>query len=612
MADYSKWKVTDLKAELKRRGIPQTGLKLKQNFIDKLLELDALAQTGVVTGDGVPAQEGTDDQEGEDRIEAEEPSPAHQDESEAQQTNDVTESQQEEAVSAAEQLQSSLKESAPVKETAVDAEADEKAVNDRAVPQLDERVISEPPAEESTHVGRDAAEPDKPEVEETIVVSQPSAEAAMSHEPPTSVSEVADDLRKRKRRSPSPPPSSETIKRAKSDNENPRVILKEDVGAENLPQRSADVDDHQTVVQDNIRADPAEAVAESDLQRSKTDIDDQDMDREARRSSLSQAEGNKGAAPPATRQDPRFKELFSPIEERKRPVSPGRTAGIGEDEDRQVEPALHPATSAIYIRNFMRPLQPATLKNYLISLASPAGASPNPDIILEFFLDSIKTHGFVRFTSVSAASRVRSALHGTVWPNERDRKPLWIDFVPEDKLREWISIEQESESRGRGGPRWEVVYEKTENGVEAVLRESRTVTTASAPSRGRDGGQTAPRAPPGPRGSIDMDHRRGSQASGAPRTRGGEGFKALDDRFLSTKTKPKLYYLPVPRDVAERRLDQFATLARKGPRRRGGDEMRRITFEDGDAFVDNGPEYGGPPARGGRRRGGGSWRGRGY
>ncbi|KAJ9217145.1 hypothetical protein DTO166G4_1200 [Paecilomyces variotii] len=43
MTDYAKWKVTNLKAELKRRGIPQTGLKVKQNFIDKLLEADSAA-----------------------------------------------------------------------------------------------------------------------------------------------------------------------------------------------------------------------------------------------------------------------------------------------------------------------------------------------------------------------------------------------------------------------------------------------------------------------------------------------------------------------------------------------------------------------------------------
>ena len=41
MADYSSWKVTDLKAELKRRGIPQTGLRLKQQIIEKLQEADS-------------------------------------------------------------------------------------------------------------------------------------------------------------------------------------------------------------------------------------------------------------------------------------------------------------------------------------------------------------------------------------------------------------------------------------------------------------------------------------------------------------------------------------------------------------------------------------------
>src|SRR5947209_13037293 len=45
MADYSKLKVNELKEELKARGIPFVGLKLKQNFIDKLLEADAVGQT---------------------------------------------------------------------------------------------------------------------------------------------------------------------------------------------------------------------------------------------------------------------------------------------------------------------------------------------------------------------------------------------------------------------------------------------------------------------------------------------------------------------------------------------------------------------------------------
>jgi hypothetical protein len=57
--------------------------------------------------------------------------------------------------------------------------------------------------------------------------------------------------------------------------------------------------------------------------------------------------------------------------------------------------------------------------------------------------------------------------------------------------------------------------------------------------------------------------------------------------------------------VADKRLDQFDELLRKGPfPRRGGDEMRRITFEDEDYFVDGGPEYSAQAIRRRQGRGG--------
>jgi hypothetical protein len=111
----------------------------------------------------------------------------------------------------------------------------------------------------------------------------------------------------------------------------------------------------------------------------------------------------------------------------------------------------------------------------------------------------------------------------------------------------------------------------------------------SAPSRPREPGFN--RTPPlGPRGSYGQIER---ASNAPPAARPGQGFKPLDELFKSTTTKPKLYYLPVPRPVADKRLDQFDELLRKGEfRRRGGDETRRITFEDDDHFVDVGPEYG--------------------
>jgi hypothetical protein len=304
--------------------------------------------------------------------------------------------------------------------------------------------------------------------------------------------------------------------------------------------------------------------------------------------------------------DARFKGLFPPANgEKVRPASPHRDSAKLGDEDRTVSPALHPATTSLYIRDFMRPLQPTLLKNHLRALATPPSASPDPDIILDFFLDPIKTHCFVSFASISAASRVRTALHGTIYPDERTRKPLWVDFIPEDKVKEWIAIEQSSEKGGRGVLRWEVVYDDSDQGTTAVLQEAGTFTQTS--NRNRDPPRNLLSEPPsGPRATLaDRDMRQGNQQSGNAENRYGSGFKELDDRFLSTTAKPKLYYLPVPAEVSRKRLSRFAELARTGPKdRRGGDEMRRYTFEDTDFFVDRGAEYGSRGGRWGRGRGG--------
>jgi hypothetical protein len=282
-------------------------------------------------------------------------------------------------------------------------------------------------------------------------------------------------------------------------------------------------------------------------------------------------------------------------------------------EDVDVEPARHPATAALYIEGLMRPLQPVALRKYLASLASAPGTSDS-DAIIDFYLDSIKTHCFVSFTSVAAASRVRSAVHGTVWPNERNRKSLRADFIPDDQIKEWIQTEEASRDRAGPAPRWEVTYETTDNGTTATLTEAGS-KQHPAPSQ-RDPGFN--RTPPlGPRSSIPQIDRRPSEAPPVPVARPGQGFKPLDERFKSTTAKPKLYYLPVPRPIADKRLDQFDDLIEKGTfPRRGGDEMRRITFEDEDRFVDIGPERFGAPGprpgmgrgrgRGGRR--GDSWR----
>jgi SAP domain-containing ribonucleoprotein len=246
------------------------------------------------------------------------------------------------------------------------------------------------------------------------------------------------------------------------------------------------------------------------------------------------------------------------------------------------------------------------LQDYLIELAAFPGDAPDPDCLINFYLDQVRTHSLVRFTSVSAASRVRTALHGIVWPNERNRKELWADFIPDDKVVEWVGREQSEGVRGSSS-RWEVQYEPDDNGAmtaklvnaetEPVRRNSTRQPLGPPPvptGPARSSFPVVEGAPLGPRGRggnrysqahpLAPQHQQQGQQSG-----GGE----RDDRgWKTTQARPSVSYKPVPAELTQRRLANLKSYITKDRHRNLGapNEINRYTFEDGDEFVDRGKE----------------------
>ena len=461
--------------------------------------------------------------------------------------------------------------------------------------------------------------------------------------------EAREDTNKRKRRSQTPPPSSiETAqKRAKADDGRPHVKLPEDETNKTIspnqqtsepgdsamvdapvegatettiekPSVNGDVQIHEDVQNpETLVGNPGDLESTESLPHpeSQTVNDEENLlPREQEQNPAQDA-----ALDTTLKQSPsdtRFKNLFTgPV---KRDDSPNRQKIHKNSEDRVISPALHSATSALYIRDFMRPIKADTLKAYLSALASPLDSDPDPDIITEFFLDNVKTHCLVAFANTSAAARVRLGLHDRVWPDEKNRKPLWVDFVPEEKLPKWIEVETEATNdRRQGLKKWEVVYEKENGDVMAFLQEAGP--NSSAP---RAVQPTMPRKESlaVARGSLSGSEAKDevtttSQPGPTVKTDTGKGFQALDELFKVTAAKPMLYYLPVAQDTVQRRQNRLAA-GRGGGR---SDEKRRYTFEDG-ILVDKGPEFGfgrrgGYGGRGGYQgRGGGyrgdNWRGR--
>ncbi|KAL2802225.1 hypothetical protein BJX63DRAFT_415664 [Aspergillus granulosus] len=594
MTDYSSWKVTDLKAELKRRGIPQTGLRVKQQIIDRLVEEDSkgLGESGneasaaaeqqteesqtveleepptAATAENEPAQDASQNDEPEAL-----PEPKIADEKPAENTSQIPVVQDEATDHPAQSPPRT-----PREET---QEVQDKDTDTRAEAKASE-VESVQPVEQAPG---DVAQPET-SVAEADVVVETAEKAALSGvqtsgintaiSTPLPAEEVIEDVKKRKRRSQSPAPNLEAVanKRTK--------VLGEESPQKLLAEVKKPGPDDTSMTDD--------ALITQEVSQPALNAKDVEHSHESSKSH---------------KQDMRFKGLFTATgSEKTRPAS--RPADT-ETEEAEVKPALHAATAALYIDGLMRPLQPAALKNHLLSVATAPGTSQNPESIVEFYLDTIKTHCFVQFVDISTASRARNALHDTVWPNERNRKTLFVDFIPEHKVQDWI--QREEQARGRSGipPRWEVKYDRTDQGVEAVLEEVHHKNAGNQARRDSAQKEFAHLPPRGPRAEMQNQDRRPSGPTQPSRgSQPGQGFKPLDELFKSTAAKPKLYYLPVSRDIADRRLDKFDDLLRKGSYpRRGGDETRRITFEEGDQFVDIGPEFAG------RGRGGGRGRGRG-
>ena len=640
MADYSKLTVVKLKEELKQRGLPQTGLKAA--LIARLTEADASSQPAPAPIEDEVLQMTEKPVDNGDNILITTESIG----SDTQYLGPAPDTRN------AENHVSSQPELVPDKplsqhESIVDVEATIHPIQGAQAGATDERPVvdaipTDPATEPSLVTTPDIVENQvSPQISTSAPLSTPPTHHSESISPfqnstQTSLNreEILEDSRKRKRRSQSPPPSAHdsALKKVKALDGSPRVKLPEDAISD-IGQGSPDQTTTQAgalqveilsgehtkdVVMDNAKVGDSLSTgneAAKELPSVSNENKGLEVTDVQRRVSLGQTDTIRSPVK-ASPSDTRFKTLFSaptkPAE-----ISPSHDPYPGM-EDRDISPALHPATTALYIRNFMRPLQPSSLKEHLGALAKPANNSPSGDIITEFFLDSIRTHCFVQFASVAAASRVRTALHDRVWPDQKTRKPLWIDFIPEEKFKKWVDVEEQSGSgsgRNQSSKRWEVVYEHADAGIAAYLQEADGAGPPNTSVLNASGHQGAPARPRATEAAL----------SNVPSSRGdiGKGFKALDDLFRSTVAKPKLYYLPVAEPIANRRLDKLAA-GRGGGR---SDEMRRFTFEE-ETIVDKGPEYGsgwrggfrgrgaytgGYSARGGgggyRGGGGDNWRG---
>ncbi|KAI1802830.1 hypothetical protein F4811DRAFT_527687 [Daldinia bambusicola] len=541
--DWNKLKVVDLKSELKRLGLPQNGLKA-----------DLVARLEAADSERAASQSASET--------LEEP----------------------EAVNGEVQ---------PVEIPPEPTEAPE-ATEAVEVPEALEVSHSTPPDEYSNQSQAEAEAEATPAQEVSApAITETKDLAPSTGDTPLQPTELIQDSQKRKRRSLSPAPSAEEVarKRAKQDN---RDAQEDPVVANPVGEKADAVAEPQEEKEDVTRA-------PSDVEMEDTK-DEAPVERERER--------DNGVTQPILADDAnpdlqnghavevvtnKTQATFQEPPEDEPSREQTYTAHPAEIE-RDVEPSIHPATSALYIKNFMRPLRPQAVKEHLLDLAAPIGAPAEEGTIVDFYLDTIRTHAFVVFNTISSASRVRTALHNRVWPDETNRKALWVDFIPSERFAEWVDMEQTS-TGGRGSTnRYEVVYDNDEDGNVIVKLEE------------FDGAGPTKQAPPAPEPQLERKpsiptgpSRQFSGIEGAPT--GPRGFNSnrgpgmhptrtgiLDQPGQSTHAHPSVKYQPVSDDLVRRRLDAIAAAKTKDTDRDFGKDYKRYYFENGDTLVDRGRE----------------------
>jgi len=718
MTDYNKLTVANLRQLLKDRQIPSTGLTRKAQIIQKLKDADQSGDSSAAppdTAETSALSSHTDDASVKPSEQPEEPTAQH----EAAVSKHLTESANPEAEVEAEADAAHSQPGAPILNTSPETQATETTIAPDAlaagtpkeqplsasssitipveeIAALPASTQSQSAPDASASVSQPAVLSKETQSTQPSISTNPDTQPHTEHEAhtveaaeplPTIVEadtsvevsrlnseELEADTRKRKRRSETPDVQTQDIKSKKlrqSEELTDVVHLKEDYVGEDVVMEDKAADAMNLAIEDKKQANGVSIPEEAQRDATAATNEDNPPAPETAPTDTPTEPAlpsKPSSTPPRTHparekdtKDARYKSLFHPT-----PTTTTATATAPETpDDRPIPPSLHPATPALYIRNFMRPLQPSALRTHLIALASPPASPPDSSILTLFYLDPIRTHALVLFATTTAAARVRAALHDAVWPLERDRRPLWVDFVPEERVEAWIEREEDGAREGGGGRRsggggggrrWEVVYVDAPEGVRAVFQEvgarggggyatlnpARAALLAGAapgvagaplgPREGRrfaasssssiaagGGGGATSRYTTAVRGDDDDAAGPGPGTATTKRSAAADkSFATLDTLFRSTTAKPKLYFLPVDAALAARRLEALSAAtardwradgnggsgARGRGRGRGGgaDELRRFGFE-GDRVVDVGPDFGGRGGTGAEARG---------
>ncbi|XP_071724742.1 uncharacterized protein [Rutidosis leptorrhynchoides] len=217
-----------------------------------------------------------------------------------------------------------------------------------------------------------------------------------------------------------------------------------------------------------------------------------------------------GTAPKDSIQSPALKRNFS------RSYS---TASDEAPKERIVPPAQKAPTNSLRIDNFLRPF---TLKAVQELLGKTGTVS-------SFWMDQIKTHCYVSFSSVEEAMETRNAVYNLQWPPNGGRL-LVAEFVDPEEVNMHVEPPKTS-ATPISAPKQPLPSPRQQPPRQQLPPPPPPTTTLP---------------PPPPLFNVPLARERNPLPPAPPREENVETpIVTLDDLFRKTKAAPRIYYLPL-------------------------------------------------------------------
>ncbi|XP_044223833.1 apoptotic chromatin condensation inducer in the nucleus isoform X1 [Thunnus albacares] len=223
---------------------------------------------------------------------------------------------------------------------------------------------------------------------------------------------------------------------------------------------------------------------------------------------------------------------------------------------RQPSPPRGKVSNIVHVCNLVRPFTLGQLKELL----SRTGTLVEDG----FWIDKIKSHCYVTYSSSEEAVTTRAALHGVKWP-QSNPKVLSVDFCQQDELdfhkglgaadRPGAEEQGPGSGRGRASGLPSLLPERdqwAEREREMERRERARAEREWDRDKVREFGKPGEEKEGGPRRSRSRERRRKERGKSKEKktekkekTAEDPPAKLLDDLFRKTKAAPCIYWLPL-------------------------------------------------------------------